>query len=156
MRFPFEGETWIRTKTSVKNTKPFPSTDFSAMFACSWFVPRVRRFPRIFVWTTWPETLWPRGIGSQSGREFHDKDTTPLSHTTLRLQWKGMSQKVKKGGRARIPWQRLIFAYHVIVRLSHTVFFWYVSLSSENSRKRNGSKPQNKSSKISPAEVNLS
>jgi len=35
-------------------------------------------------------------------------------------------------------------------------FFWYVSLSSENSRKHNGSKPQNKSSKISPAEVNLS
>ena len=41
-----------------------------------------------------------------------------------------------------------------VVRLSHKEFFWYVSLSSENSRKHNGSKPQNKSSKISPAEVN--
>ena len=37
-----------------------------------------------------------------------------------------------------------------VVRLSHTAFFWCVSLSCQNSRKHNGSKPQNKSSKISP------
>ena len=107
--FPFWRVDLNPYKNLCKKYETF-STDFSAMFACSWFVPRVWRFPRIFVWTTWPETLWPR-VSREPAESFTTRILHPLpSQTALRLQWKGMSQKGEKGGRDRIPWQKLIFA----------------------------------------------